>query len=374
MKTVNKLVPVLIIILFLLPSGCKPKLPKVAVVPEEFPVTEIRLKGPLANPYQEVSGLAWFKDRLICLPQFTSAEDLDPGNRPALYYLEKKDILAYLEAAEFGNNPEPLEPTPIPLAIEPGLYEKIKKITGFEGFEAIGFWRSRAFITVEASPPGQMLGYLLAGEMADDLSTLTLKDTGAQNLVQLQPQAAISNACYESLLVLGDRVFVFYEANGKHVNPSPKVHVYDVNLEFIHSIAFPNIEYRITDATGPDSGNRFLCINYFWPGGNERSKYNPAEDLVAKQFKKGKTHAEAVIVERLVEFQYVENSVNTGPGPYIAMTSSEPLQFELLGPGLGHARNWEGLVRLDDRGFLVITDQHPRTILGFVKFPKTNSR
>jgi hypothetical protein len=29
-------------------------------------------------------------------------------------------------------------------------------------------------------------------------------------------------------------------------------------------------------------------------------------------------------------------------------------------------RNWEGLVRLDDYGFLLATDKYPRTILAFV--------
>jgi hypothetical protein len=32
------------------------------------------------------------------------------------------------------------------------------------------------------------------------------------------------------------------------------------------------------------------------------------------------------------------------------------------------ARNWEGVVRLEDRGFLLVTDTFPRTLLGFVPF------
>jgi hypothetical protein len=30
------------------------------------------------------------------------------------------------------------------------------------------------------------------------------------------------------------------------------------------------------------------------------------------------------------------------------------------------SRNWEGLARLDKKGFLMIVDEHPRTILAFV--------
>ena len=34
-----------------------------------------------------------------------------------------------------------------------------------------------------------------------------------------------------------------------------------------------------------------------------------------------------------------------------------------------NSRNWEGLVRMDKKGFLMIVDEHPRTILAFVKKP-----
>jgi len=32
----------------------------------------------------------------------------------------------------------------------------------------------------------------------------------------------------------------------------------------------------------------------------------------------------------------------------------------------GQSRNWEGIAMLDQRGFLLVTDQHPNTILAFV--------
>jgi hypothetical protein len=33
-------------------------------------------------------------------------------------------------------------------------------------------------------------------------------------------------------------------------------------------------------------------------------------------------------------------------------------------------RNWEGIVRLDERGFLLMTDEDPDTILAFVPRPQ----
>ena len=47
----------------------------------------------------------------------------------------------------------------------------------------------------------------------------------------------------------------------------------------------------------------------------------------------------------------------------ITRTTADPIQLELN----QESRNWEGLVRLDRTGFLVIVDEYPRTILAFVK-------
>ena len=49
----------------------------------------------------------------------------------------------------------------------------------------------------------------------------------------------------------------------------------------------------------------------------------------------------------------------------IQRTDKSPIQLEL---GL-LPRNWEGIVRLDNRGFLLVTDQYPVTILAFVPSP-----
>jgi hypothetical protein len=61
----------------------------------------------------------------------------------------------------------------------------------------------------------------------------------------------------------------------------------------------------------------------------------------------------------LVELQYTESGLE--------LTGAAPIQLELLPGSLPH--NWEGLVRLDSRGFLVMTDSFPDTILGFVPSP-----
>ena len=72
----------------------------------------------------------------------------------------------------------------------------------------------------------------------------------------------------------------------------------------------------------------------------------------------GPTHAENNVVERLIELEYT--------GTELVLSEAPPIQLQLLGDDEG--RNWEGIVRLDDRGFLLVTDKFPETILAFVPF------
>ena len=117
------------------------------------------------------------------------------------------------------------------------------------------------------------------------------------------------------------------------------------------------IEYRITDSTDLDGTGRFWALNYFWPG--DKTELKPAADALAAKYGEGSTHARFTTVERLVEFQYTE----TG----ISLVDTPPIQLELIDDD--NSRNWEGVVRLDGIGFLLMTDTHPETILGFVPAP-----
>jgi hypothetical protein len=65
------------------------------------------------------------------------------------------------------------------------------------------------------------------------------------------------------------------------------------------------------------------------------------------------------MVERLVELQF---DASTG----VSLTGLPPIQLQLEPM---ETRNWEGLVLLDDRGFLIATDKYPGTLLAFVPYP-----
>ena len=284
--------------------------------------------------------MAWYGDTLILLPQYPSR--LSDQGDGAVFALAREDILAFLD----GEGSSVLEPVPV-LLEAPDLAQQIQ---GFEGYEAIVFDGDRVFATIEAGRGGSTMGYLVTGTMAPDRSALRLDPS---TLTEIEPQADLSNMTDETLLVAGDRLVTIYEANGPAVNAVPVAHLFDSTLAPVGTIPFPSIEYRITDATALDAALRFWAINYFWPGD---TKLKPGLDLIAASFGEGPTHARFTTVERLVEFQYDAKG--------ISLTGAPPLQLKLIDDD--RARNWEGIVRLDDRGFLLVTDKHPETILGFV--------
>lgn len=312
--------------------------------PIEQPVTLIPLEGKVTRRKAEVSGLAWYGETLIILPQHPDRFGSEGDGR--LFALAKADILAFLD----GGQTEPLEPFNISL-IAPGLAEQIE---GFEGYEAITFDGSRAYLTIEAEANKAMSGYLVVGEMAPDLSALTLD----VNLVRrVPPQADLENMAYEALLVAGDRLVTLYEANGQAVNPEPVAKVFDFYLSPQADIPFPNLEYRLTDVTPLDGGGRFWAINHFV---RKNTKLKPGSDSLVARFGQGPTHARFPTVERLVEFQYDSAG--------ISLTDTPPIQLTLLESDT--PRNWEGIARLDERGFLLMTDEDPDTILAFVPRPQ----
>ncbi len=307
---------------------------------EEQSVVSLPLTGSLADAKAEVSGLGWYEDNLILLPQYPNFSD--EGSDGFLYALLKAEILAYLD----GTGKTELEPKPITL-IAPGLADQIPN---FQGFESIGFSGSKVFLTIEAGDGTDMQGYLISGIISADLSQLELDTT---KLTSIPIQAVSENHTDESILVFEDRVVTFYEVIGEAIVANPVAHVFDFDLNSLGTIPMDSIEYRLTD-TAFSSGNEFWGINYFFPGDTDLL---PSVDPIADVYGNGESNAEFEHVERLVKFEYSEDEIT------LAKTAPIPLVLT------EDARNWEGLVVLDDRGFLLATDKFPTTILGFVPMP-----
>lgn len=310
-------------------------------LPTEYPITPLLLEGPINTSQAEISGMDWYQDRLVLLPQYP--EHFGHDGAGAVFVLDKSDIQAFLEGSLGG----PLQPHPIPF-VASGL---AAMIPGYEGFEAIAFSDNRVYLTVEAYSD-QMLGYLVAGFVGGDLDYLSL-DAGSR--VPIQPQTGIPNLSDESIVIFGSRLVTIYEANGVVVNPSPTAHLFDSSPRLLDQLSFPNIEYRLTDATRVDEFGRFWMPNTFFIGDIQLM---PPEDPIVDEFGRGSTHNQSLIVERLLEFQFSEQG--------IVRSDSPPIQLELAEDD--QTRNWEAIARLDNLGFLLATDEHPQTIFAFVAY------
>ncbi|PKN44396.1 MAG: hypothetical protein CVU59_11725 [Deltaproteobacteria bacterium HGW-Deltaproteobacteria-17] len=308
--------------------------------PAEVAVVELPLVGDAAGALAEYSSLAWFGDTLILVPQFPSRLG------DALVALEKSRILAYLDGAPAAT----LTWARVPFD-DGGLS---RQIPSFEGFEAIGFSGGTVYMTIEAGSTAGTTCTVVKGTVTTDPGLSITLDP--QSLREIPQAVQLDNMGHEALLVLEDRVVTLYEANGANVNPSPVVQTFDLQLSPLEAVPMASLEYRLTDVTTVDASGTFWALNYFYPG--EADLLDPAPDPLVVQFGEGPTHAASEVVERLVELAFSPSGVTH--------TGAAPVQLRLMP---GEARNWEGLVRLDDRGFLVVTDKFPTTILAFVPFP-----
>ena len=307
----------------------------------EVDVLEIPLPEQIANRFMEYSSIAWHGDELILLPQYPNR--LNAAGVGALYAVNKPDILRYIDQPD--ENPLPIRE----ISFDDGGLSK--SIPGFEGFEAITFADQQVFMTIETHTGDPMMGYLVAGSFDELSKQISLNP---QTLVELLPQTSFLNASDEALTIYNSRIYTFFEDNGINQNPLAQAHVFDLNLKPEGIIPFPNIEYRVTDATETQEDGTFWVMNYFYPGDEHLAA---DDDPLIRQYGVGETHKQFDGVERIVEMKIEEDSVQ--------LIEGAPLYLRLLLDG--ESRNWEGIVRLDDIGFLLVTDSFPRTIFGFVQ-------
>ncbi len=304
----------------------------------ESPVRDIPLIGDVSQSRAEISGMAWCDEHLILLPQYPGRFGVDTLG--GVFSIPRGEI----EAALSGESSAPIKPALI-LFDQAGLESSIE---GFEGFEGIAVIGDRFYVTIEARQVGGMMGYLAMGQVNGECTSFVVD---ASSLVPIQPQAELGNMSDETIILQNDAVYTLYEANGLNINPNAVAHVFDQDLNSRSTLSMANVEYRITDATTVDDAGIFWGINYFYPGD---TKLNPAPDPIAQEYGLGASHQSAEQVERLLAFEINENSID--------LSNRKPIYFELSG---STARNWEGVVRLGD-GFLLVTDEHPSTMMGYV--------
>lgn len=302
-----------------------------------LPIQEIVLDGPASKPEAEISGMAWFGDWLILLPQYPARFENH------VFALSRAEIVDYLD----GENNSPLTPLLIPF----DGTDVDTLITGFEGFEAIAFSGNQIVLTIEANQGGNTQGFVVNGEVqpGDPPAGFVLDGSSLQ---ALDPQADLSNYSDESLVIYQEMIYTIYEANGSNVNAEPRAHVFNAEMNPAESVAFPNIEYRITDATPATSDGSFWAINYLFLG--DLGKLRPSADILS--LTPGSPPSGPI--ERIVAFQITEDGI-------VMDTTRSPIYLQLLSSG--EARNWEAVARLDELGLLIATDKFPGTILALVQ-------
>jgi len=229
---------------------------------------------------------------------------------------------------------------------------QLTAIPGYEGFEAVAVNGNQVFLTIEANHRGVMQGYLIQGSFQENAREISLDP---ETLTEIPTPVQIFNAAYESIFIATSDAVTLFEANGRDLNPSPIAYQKVQSAPDFVPLEMPSIEYRLTDATDLDSEGRFWVLNIFIP---IEFWYYTLNDPIKDQFGQGTTHEKNFQVERLVELKYNQDKITLSGNP--------PLQIELSAEG--NSRNWEALVRLDELGFLAMTDTYPDTILAFIPF------
>ncbi|MFO7655263.1 MAG: hypothetical protein R6X25_15800 [Candidatus Krumholzibacteriia bacterium] len=320
--------------------GPEPEAPAV-----ETELTFLPLAGRVARADAEISSLVWHGDQLLLLPQ--RPDLVAGGDSSVVFVLDRQDILDRID----GISTEPLLPREV-LAHAPRLSELVP---GYDGLEAAAMQGDRIYLIIETNLGTEAGAFLVAGRVESAFDSMRLD---LERIVPVPISARLPNMSFESLVVVDDRLVAIQEANGLFVNPEPGASAFTLDLEPLGRIPGPAVEFRLTDATAADAAGRFWVINYFFPG--ERELLLPAEDAEVKRFGQGLTHGSCDTVERLLEFRIDESGLVRTPAPPIAFR----LRDDLL------CRNWEGVARLDDRGFLLITDRYPATLLAFAPFSR----
>ena len=142
---------------------------------QEAPVQLIPIQGEISLPDAEVSGMTWYGDLLLILPQYPENYP-SAGGSPSLFAVAKADILDHID----GSATAPLETIRIPI----NNTQFTGQIPGYEGFEAIAVDGDQVFLSIEANDLGTMRGYLIQGSILEGTSAI---DLNHESLVEMSP-------------------------------------------------------------------------------------------------------------------------------------------------------------------------------------------
>jgi hypothetical protein len=207
-------------------------------------------------------------------------------------------------------------------------------------------------LTIESMLDGVGMGFLVAGTLEPDLSTLHLD---LDRRAPIPSASGVPNLSEEALLVAGNELVLFHEANGAALVEKPVARRFHSNLTPAGETPMPPLEYRLTDVTALDADGAFWALNFHYPGD---LPLKTTTDPLVEAWGQGRTQAQSGRTERLVPLQWNHAG--------ITMQDRPPIQLQIPKPrNPMAARNWEGVVRMGD-GFLLVTDMYPSTQLAYV--------
>ena len=299
--------------------------------------TLLKIGGPIKNSDEEISGMDWYNDNLILLPE----------NLNGYVFAIKK---AELDSRIGGNDTTIIFPEKIKLNTP--NYKEL--VPGFDSFEAIAFRGYEVYLTIEIRFADSMSCLLARGHIDEKTLEITVPE---QNLTVINVPTYVDNMSYESLVIDEDRVIALFEANGDSLIKAPYALSINSSGNDIEKFPLSSINYRIADATRIDENNRFWVINYFFPG--DRKVLKPSNDILSSKYGSGPSHSNSSRVERLIEYEIKSGKVS--------LTKSAPIEIKLEGEKT--SRKWEAIARYENKGFLLATDKYPKPYTLFAYIP-----
>jgi hypothetical protein len=269
---------------------------------------DLILSPPFDTRNMEYSGMDWYGDRLVLLPQYP---------RGALVTIDAK---ALQEALRSGTA---LHPERLPFDDR----NATTAISGSEGYEAIAFHGDAVYLLIEAhGRHGKtMQSHLCLGHVGPKGVTL-------EQCIEIPLPLQIRNYSHEALAVTKKGLLVIYEANG--TGEATQAYRVAFDLSTVDPIPMAPVDFRVTDATRIVGGTLWVTTPYWIP-----------ESLRLKQFR---LTNRALLVELAVTQQSV---VQTG-------------RQVVINDGM-RSYNWEGVVRFAE-GFVIVTDAFPGSVLRYL--------
>lgn len=304
---------------------------------------EIKLTGIGSERFVEASGLTWFNDWLVILPQYP--HKISTKGNGALLAVHKNVLLNYVSGTDTGSVSCRLVPF-----TATGL-DSLLQSNG-SGLEAVAFYNNEVFFIAEDRDSNSTNSVLLKGKVFGDLDSIVVDPN---YMTEIESASDIENFGDEAMVINKNVIYTIHEVNGNGIVTSPHSSNFNTELQKIGQIPFPGIEYRITDATCLDEHGTFYVLNYFYSGDTH---IKPKTDPIADRWGIGKTNQMYSGIERILECKLTQTGMT--------LTESPPIYIYLPN---NTGRNWEGIAKFDDLGFLIVTDYYPKTVFAFIPFP-----